>query len=124
MTFKLLGILTPLFKDIDLSSLEESGLSGLNVTQMSESLFKLSEDDFRFIQDNCLQVVEELLGAGPQKVLDKYGKWGVNDIECDAALVMNLTIQSLVFNVTGFFKGSLLSSITNKLTTFQQASKI
>jgi hypothetical protein len=124
MTFKLIGILTPLFKNIDLESLEDLKLNDLNIIEMSSSLFKLSEDDFRFVQDNCLQVVEELLPAGLQKVLDKSGKWGVLDIEFDAALVMNLTIQSLVFNVTGFFKGSLLSSITNRLNIFQPNSKI
>jgi hypothetical protein len=124
MTFKLVGILTPLFKNIDLESLEDLKLNDLNIIEMSSSLFKLSEDDFRFVQDNCLQVVDELLPAGLQKVLDKSGKWGVLDIEFDAALVMNLTIQSLVFNVTGFFKGSLLSSITNRLNIFQPNSKI
>lgn len=124
MTFKLLGILTPLFKNVDLEALKELSLSNLNIVEMSESLFKLSEDDFRFVQDNCLQIVDVLLPAGPQKVLDKYGTWGVEDFATDAALVMNLTIQSLVFNVTGFFKGSLLSSLINRLTILKQDSKI
>lgn len=124
MTFKLGDILTPLFENVELSSLEDIKLSDLNIAKMANTLFKMSEEDFRFVQDNCLQIVDELLGAGPQKILNKYGEWGVDDIEFDTCLVMNLTIQSLVFNVTGFFKEGLLSSIANKLTTFQQASKI
>ncbi|OOM74000.1 hypothetical protein CLPUN_42380 [Clostridium puniceum] len=124
MSVKLMGILTPLFENVDLSNLKDIKLNDLNIAKMTKTLFKMPEEDFRFVQDNCLQLVKELLPAGPQKVLDEYGKWGVLDIEFDTGLVMNLTIQSLVFNVTGFFKESLLSSLINRATTILQNSKI
>lgn len=119
MLFKLMKILTPIFKNIKEDSLKDMKLEDLNISQIAESLFDLPEKEFSYIQDNCLQVVEELLPAGPQKVLSKHGEWKVLNIEFDTPLVMNLTIQSLVFNVSSFFPENLLSSITKGLTTFQ-----
>lgn len=119
MLLKLMKIITPIFKNIKGDSLEDMSLGDLNITELSNSLFDLPENEFRYIQDNCLQVIEELLPAGAQKVLDKHGKWGVLNIEFDTGLVMNLTIQSLIFNVTGFFNGSPLSSILKGLNLSQ-----
>jgi hypothetical protein len=118
--FKLVGILTPLFNSIkDLENLDD-----LNLTELASSLFSLSEDDFRYVQDNCLMIVKELLPGGTPQILNEYGIWGANDIEFDTQLVMNLTIQSLVFNVSNFFGGNLLVSLRKGLTSFQQNSKI
>ena len=121
MLFKLMKILTPIFKNIKKDS-KEMKLEDLNLSELASSLFDLPENEFKYIQDNCLQVIDEILPAGAQKVLDKYGIFGVNNIEFDTALVMNLTIQSLVFNVSSFFPENLLSSITKGLNTFQPNS--
>jgi len=121
MLFKLMKILTPIFKNIKKDS-KEMKLEDLNLSELASSLFDLPENEFNYIQDNCLQVIDEILPAGAQKVLDKYGIFGVNNIEFDTALVMNLTIQSLVFNVSSFFPENLLSSITKGLNTFQPNS--
>jgi hypothetical protein len=115
MIFKLTKILVPLFKDVKQEKLDDLKLDDLNLTELANSLCDLPEKEFRYIQDNCLQVVKELLPAGAQKVLDKYGKWGVLNIEFDTGLVMNLTVRSLAFNVQGFFSGSPLSSILKGL---------
>ena len=45
--------------------------------------------------------------AGPARVLNDQLEWGVLNIGFDVNLVMNLTVQSLIFNVTGFFKRPL-----------------
>ncbi|MBY6965327.1 phage tail assembly chaperone [Clostridium botulinum] len=124
MLFKLMKILTPIFKNIKVDNTEDISLDDINLTDLMSSIFDLQEDEFRYIQDNCLRVVEEILPAGPAKVLDKYGNFGIMNIELDTSLLTNLTIQSLVFNVKGFFDGSPLTSITQKLTTSLQNLKM
>lgn len=119
MLFKLTKIITPIFKSINLNSLDDFTLDKINITEVASSIFDLPKDEFKYIQDNCLQVIEELLPAGPAKVLEQSGKYGVLDIEFDTGLVMNLTIQSLIFNVSGFFEGSPLSSIIKGLNISQ-----
>jgi len=124
MLFKLMKILTPIFKNIKVDDTEDISLDDINLTDLMSSIFDLPEDEFRYIQDNCLRVVEEILPGGPSKVIDKYGNYCILDIEFDTALLINLTIQSLVFNVKGFFTGSPLTSITEKLTTSLQNLKM
>jgi hypothetical protein len=124
MLFKLMKIITPIFKNIKQDSLEDASMEDLNLTELFSSLFDLPRDEFEYIQDSCLKVVYETLKAGEQPVIDKTGNWGVIDIEYDTSLVMQLTIQSLIFNVKGFFSGNLLDSITKRLITSQQSSKM
>ncbi|MBE1304568.1 hypothetical protein G4W71_11100 [Clostridium botulinum] len=124
MLFNLMKILGPIFKNIKVDNIEDISLDDINLTDLVSSIFNLPENEFRYIQDNCLKVVEELLPAGPAKILDKYGNFGVMDIEFNTGLLMNLTIQSLVFNVKGFFEESPLTSIMEKLTTSLQNLKM
>ncbi|NFK79002.1 hypothetical protein FDA95_10365 [Clostridium botulinum] len=124
MLFNLMKILGPIFKNIKVDNIEDISLDDINLTDLVSSIFNLPEDEFRYIQDNCLKVVEELLPAGPAKILDKYGNFGVMDIEFNTGLLMSLTIQSLVFNVKGFFEESPLTSIMEKLTTSLQNLKM
>ena len=119
MLFKLIKILTPIYKNIKIDNIEELNLDDINLTELMSSIFDLPEEEFRYIQDNCLRVVEEILPAGPAKVFDKYGNYGVLDIEFNTGLLMDLTIQSLIFNVQGFFEGSPLSSIVKGLNISQ-----
>ncbi|EKQ56267.1 MULTISPECIES: phage tail assembly chaperone [unclassified Clostridium] len=118
MLFKLMKILTPMVKNIKTDE-KEVDLANLNLTEIAESLFDLEEKEFRYIQDNALQVVQELLGAGPTKVLNQFGEFEANNIEFDTGLVMNLTVQSLYFNIKGFFKGSPLESMLKGLNISQ-----
>jgi hypothetical protein len=91
MLFKLIKILTPMFKDIKVEALEDMNIDDINLTELASSLFDLKKEEFEYIQDNCLQVIEELLPAGPQGIFNKYGEWGVGDLKFDTGLVMNLT---------------------------------
>ena len=127
MLFKLIKIITPIFKDLKLDNIEDIkdiSLDDLNLTEVMSSIFDLPEKEFRYIQDNCLMVITEKLPAGDAPVLNKNGTFGVMNIEHDIALLMNLTVQSLFFNVSGFFEGSPLSSITKKLNISQLDLKI
>lgn len=123
MLFKLTKILTPILKNVKADNLKDFDIDKINLTELAGSLFELPEEEFRYIQDNCLQRVEEILPAGGAQVLNKHGIFGVGDIEFDTALVMNLTIQSLVFNVSGFFEDSPLASMLKGLNISQQNSE-
>lgn len=129
MLFKLTKILTPLLKNLKIDDKKADGLKGfdidkINLTELAEPLFSLPEEEFRYIQDNCLRRVEEILPAGATKVLNKLGEFEALDIEYDTALVMNLTVQSLMFNVSGFLEGSPLASMLEGLSTSQQSSEM
>ncbi len=114
MLFKMLKILTPILKSLKAENLEEMQLEDLNITEIAESLFSLEEKEFRYIQDHLLQTAQESLKGGLQQVLGSNLEFGVLDIENDVELVLNLTVQSLVFNLSGFFQGSWLKKLTNK----------
>ena len=129
MLFKLMKLIPSILENLDIEkiNLEDFSLNDLkklNLTQMLDPVFEMPEKEFCYIQDNCLKVVDELLNAGPQPVLQKNGDWGVNDIAENLGLVMNLTIQSLAFNLMGFLEGSPLTSLVENVTSFQQNSKI
>ena len=120
MLMKMLGILLPMLDKIDLDSVEIATLKDLNFTHIAKSLCDLEEKEFKYIQENCLKVVEEILPAGPQQILNNYGVWGVQDIEFDMGLVHNLTVQSIWFNMQSFLKGNPLSSFLKGLNISQQ----
>lgn len=131
MLFKMLKILSPIFKTIDIKEIrdelkedenkdEEKDIFGvINIEEIINSLCELTEEDFRYIQDNCLQVVVEILQSRNAPVLNKNGQYEVIGVEQDTGLIMNLTIQSLMFNVSGFFEGSPLGSILEGLNISQ-----
>jgi hypothetical protein len=112
--FRLMKILTPIFNNINTNQKEDFKIEDLNLNELAESLFSLSEEEFQSIQESALKVVYENLNAGRTPILNENGSWGVNDIEYDGALVMNLTIQSLVFSLKGFFSGNLFQFLNKK----------
>lgn len=126
MLLKITKILPTILESLDFDKLDSDDLNfkDLNLTKVLSPIFDLSEEEFNYIQDNCLKTVEELLPAGPQPVLNNNGQWGVSNIEFDMALVINLTVQSLWFNLQGFFAGMPFSSIMSKLNSYQPNMKI
>lgn len=123
MLFKLMKLLPPILENIDIDKLDNDNFDfkSLNLSEALKPIFDLPEEEFRYIQDNCLKSVDELLAAGAQPVMQKNSEWGINDIAYDIGLVMNLTIQSLIFNVQGFFLGMNLSSVMKNLNLSQQS---
>lgn len=125
--FKLVGILTPIFASMPadkLEKLDELSMDDINFTELASSLFSLPKDDFTYIQDNCLMVIKEMLPGGTPQILNEFGVWGNDDLEFNTKIILELTIKSLVFNVSGFFGESLLKSLHKGLTSFQQNAKI
>lgn len=124
MLFKVISIVSPIIKNINLDQLEEINVEDLNLTELLSSLFNLEEKDFNYIQDNCLKVVEEILPAGPARVLDEYGNFGVLDMEFNTPLILNLTVRSLIFNVQDFFSESLWGPLLTSVNSYLQNLEI
>lgn len=119
LLYRLMKILAPVFKNVNLDQLKDDNIDNINLTELASSLLDLSEDEFRYIQDHALYFVDELYPAGPMPVFNKNGDWGSLDIEFNMTLVMNLTIQSLMYTMKDFFTGSPLVSLMKGLTISQ-----
>ena len=75
----------------------------------------LTFEDFSFIQNHCLAVVARLeTSAGspevPMPIVTDTGVFAIAEVGDDLPLVMNLTIQSLLFNLSDFFDLTGLSA--------------
>lgn len=118
ITFKITGLLAGSFKDVFKNIDKDFKIDDLNLTELFSSIFSLPKEDFDFIQKTCLQSVFELLPGGEAQFLNNIGECEtskpVEDM-CDTALFMNLTIQTLAFNLKSFFEGSNLTSLLGKI---------
>ncbi len=133
--FKLVGILAPIFKDMDVKKakgklqgldqnenkdMKEEEITGSDIANILTEITKLPKEDFDYIQRNCLMVTNEIYDETSQvspPVLNEYGTWGTMGI--DTPLILNLTVQSLMFNVSGFFGEIDLNSSLAALNIFQ-----
>ena len=120
MLFKILSVISPLLSNKSVQN--EAG--EVNYSEMLLGITSLSKSDFKEIQLSCLKICSEHLAAGFAPVINENGSYGVIGIERDTAAVINLTVQALMFNVSDFFAGSPLSSLTGALDIFQPNSKI
>lgn len=117
---KVMSILPGILENLDLKeSDKELDLNNMNLTKIFQPIFSISKEDFNYIQDSCLKTIDEILPAGPQSIMQTNGEWGVSNIEDDIFLVMDLTFQSLWFNLQGFLKGINLNSILKNLNLSQ-----
>ena len=87
------------------SAASKGQLLGMLVTFMRS----LDFEDFSFIQNNCLAVVSKLthmpgvVEEVPMPITTSGGVWAAPEVAEDLSLVMNLSVQSLAFNVSDFF---------------------
>lgn len=127
MLLKVIGILTPLFKGVDIKKFKDAkSLEDLNIdfAEALSGLTSLPEKDFNDIQVKCLNICFEDLPGGLTPVLNDNGTFGVIGLEDDTMTVMALTVHVLLFNMMGFFPGNLSSfPLEGILNTFQQNAK-
>ena len=113
----------PLFEALPLQSLmatfdnvatisDEGFLESLNLDALSRALDALSKDDtldklFAYGLTNCF----EMLPAGPARVLNPDGTYGVANIEDDPILLLRLIFEVIMHSSKGFFDGSRWTSI-------------
>ncbi|GED34034.1 hypothetical protein P9G84_22355 [Brevibacillus centrosporus] len=124
MIIKLTAILAPMLASIKPSpsakSVEDVNLENLDITGIMGHLSSVSEKDFTYIQDQALRVCFELLPAGPARVINEDGSFGIEDIEDDTATIMALTVHALGFNLSSFFQGSGLHGLVAGLISSRQ----
>lgn len=84
-------------------------LADADISSITKALMNLSEQDFFYIQDKCLQVCSELLPSGPTPIMNDNRTFGVIGLENDVSSVMALTVHALMFNMSSFFGEGLLT---------------
>jgi tail assembly chaperone len=102
----------------------------VRATVFAAFLSGLPFDEFKFVQQSCMKVVAWLsnpkaVGA-PMPVMNDYGVWAFDDIGDDIGLVMQLTMEVLVWNLEGFFAAgglAILMGAATKPATSQQPSQ-
>ena len=67
----------------------------------------LKFDEFKFVQQSCMQSVTWLSNpraqGAPMPIMNDYGEWAFSEISDNIGLVMQLTTEVLVWNLEGFF---------------------
>ena len=120
MLIKVTGLIAPLLKGLDLKKMQtkEDGafdLGDIDIAGIVSGLSSLTEQDFDYVYNKCLQVCFENLAAGPTRVMNPDGYFGVSELAEDSATTLALVAHVLVFNVTSFFSGSPLAGILGGL---------
>ena len=118
MIRRLGGAFAPLAKVIT-----ERGEAGF-AEGIAGALQGLNDDDIAFFYTIALQHCYEVLPAGNVRVLESNGRYGVPDIEYDAALLNLLTISVLVFCASFLDVGRLKSAAEIVKALFPQNLRI
>lgn len=75
----------------------------------------MEKKTFMELQADCLRVCSEIKNVSgvpaALPVLLPDGRWGVEEIETDIAIVMGLTVHALIFNIADFFQGNVLENL-------------
>jgi len=76
----------------------------------------ITEEEFNNIQNHALAVVRRYETSGAAlPVFVKPNRWAVKDLEYDVVAVIALTVNSLVHNLSPFFKGDGLLQIIDSV---------
>lgn len=113
IALKVGGLLAPVFSGITPSA--QAG--DVPVFDMLGKLTaNLTESEFAYIQGKCLGVCEEKMMAGWTKVVNPDGTFAVFDMEDNTILVLSLTVQALVFNLSDFFGENGLTELFSAIS--------
>jgi hypothetical protein len=79
----------------------------------------LDFETFSFIQNNCLSVISRMEagadgGEDPMPIVADSGVFAAPDVASNLPLLMNLTMQSLMFNLADFFEEGGLNAMLGK----------
>ena len=94
------------------------GAAGNN-SNLSAAVSSLKKEDFIAMQNDCLSVVNRLNvvnGAEvPEAILLADGRFTDPDMEYDFSAVLTLTVNVLMYNVSGFFGGNDPAAVLKKI---------
>ena len=114
----------PLLQDA-ISGTSEQEDESLNLKLIADTLPKLLEsmtmDELKKLMVLCLQTVDMSFPAGYQKVVDARGNFGVEDLQYNTAACLRLMYEVIVYNCSGFFEESGLSSLLGQRSGSQPA---
>ena len=97
----------PHFASLDFSDPETLGPEIIRV--LPSFLSSLSETELRDVMQKCLNHVEQELPAGYQPVMVR-SSFGIRELEHDTVTCLKLCWEEILFNLEGFFSGSVLPS--------------
>ena len=80
----------------------QEGKNGITIMDLITSL---TEEELKSVMTVCLNHVNVVLPAGPHPVMTQ-DEWGYPEIQYDTPVCMRLLIESISFNLSGFFGGS------------------
>ena len=84
----------------------EGDSSRINTQSLINLLFtELSEEELRSLMTTCLNHTEVQLEAGYHPVMIK-NEWGFPELEYDTGSCLKLTMESVLWTLSGFFAGS------------------
>lgn len=75
----------------------------------------LSSGELSLIQASCLKVVSRRDGVDFLPIMSDSGAWSYADLSHNVAVVMKLTIEVLVWNLSDFFSGGGLGMLMSDL---------
>ena len=102
-----------------------TGEEMVRATVFAAFLSGLPFEEFKFVQQSCMKAVAWLSNPKavnvPMPVMNDYGAWAFEEVGDDIGLVMQLTMEVLVWNLEGFFAAgglaNLMGAASSKPTT-------
>jgi hypothetical protein len=103
---QILPIIPMLTKEVDADAFK---------AQLPSVLTKLTKEDFKELQTDCLKVCSRLEGNSkiPMPIVTDDGRMAVEDLNNDTMTVMFLTVQAIAFNMSSFFDENTLKGFLN-----------
>jgi len=118
---KVSGILAPMVEPLikgldpkllnDVENMDNVSLKDIDIASLIAPLAQLTESDFTYIQEKCLEVCTVNMPSGSIPVVYDNGSFSVPDLEEDGMTIMALMVHTLIHNFTGFFEGSPLRGL-------------
>lgn len=99
---------------------DDTPVDGQAVARAIVFAYLIRSSDFeqlRFIQRACMQATARIEDENmPMPVMDDRGNWAITEVADDLSLVLQLTIEVLVWNLAGFFSNGGLGTLLGPST--------
>ena len=90
-------------------------LTAISFDRLAEVIAKIDDSDLDKLINYSLSHCFEQLPAGPTRVLNPDGTYGVDGVEYDGVFMLRLVIETVWWGVAGFLDGSRWTSIFKPL---------
>jgi len=114
----MIDMVMPMFfgGNVSMANVNEEGfldnvLSAIDLDRLGAVIGMIEDKDLDKLINYSLSHCFEQLPAGPVRVLNQDGTYGVKDVEHDGIFMLRLVVEAVWWGMEGFFKGSRWSSI-------------